>query len=361
MNKVLMVSCEGLGHGGVQDVIMNIVRGGSDKQHFDILVFTNEKRYYDEEFSQYGKILRLPHRQTLIDYYFRFFRIFLGTYKLLKGNDYNAIHCHNGWESGICLLAARLAGVNIRIAHFHEIFDNRTNPLKKLYNKFYGRLIQKNATKIIACSERSLDSFVGSSAKSEIIMNPIPLDRFKADFSRKRRLDFIHVGRFCDTKNQLFIVEVFSRIAKKHSDATLSLVGFNDDYKQKIILSAESLGLKIGKNLFFPPSDGNIAEYFANADYMIFPSLREGLGIALIEAQASGVECFVSDTVPQEANAGLCTFYSLNDGSQRWAEYIEDYISGSDRTVKEPDMSRFDLKIISKRYDEIYSGRGKAL
>ena len=44
MNKVLMVSCEGLGHGGVQDVIMNIVRGGSDKQHFDILVFTNEKR-----------------------------------------------------------------------------------------------------------------------------------------------------------------------------------------------------------------------------------------------------------------------------------------------------------------------------
>ena len=51
MDKVLLVSCEGLGRGGVQSVIMSIVKGLSDKFIFDIVLFTSEKRYYDDEFE----------------------------------------------------------------------------------------------------------------------------------------------------------------------------------------------------------------------------------------------------------------------------------------------------------------------
>ena len=52
MEKVLMVSCEGLGNGGVQSVMMSIVRNLKNKYDFDMLLFTDERRYYDDEFEK---------------------------------------------------------------------------------------------------------------------------------------------------------------------------------------------------------------------------------------------------------------------------------------------------------------------
>ena len=97
--RVLMVSCEGLGIGGVQNVMMNIVCNLSDEYAFDMLLFTDEKRYFDEEAEHYGVIYRIPNKETRIDYYIRFFRIFYGTYKLLKKNKYDVIHCNNDYAS----------------------------------------------------------------------------------------------------------------------------------------------------------------------------------------------------------------------------------------------------------------------
>ena len=91
MEKILEVSCNGLTNGGVQKVIMNIVRNLHDAYTFDIVVFNNEKEFFDEEFESYGgKIFRLPHKKVFkkkdIDFYFRGFRIFWGVYKILKKN-----------------------------------------------------------------------------------------------------------------------------------------------------------------------------------------------------------------------------------------------------------------------------------
>jgi len=88
--KVLQVSCEGLGNGGVQAVIMGICRHMPDV-HYDIILFTSERRYYDDEFEMLGgKIFRIPNYEGLskfrkkLDYYIRFFRIFMGTYEIIK-------------------------------------------------------------------------------------------------------------------------------------------------------------------------------------------------------------------------------------------------------------------------------------
>src|SRR5699024_9779687 len=104
---------------------MNICRNLPSVK-FDTLLFTDETRYYDNEFKKMGgTIHRIPHYEgsnvfrRRLDYYVRFLRIFVNIYVILKNNNYDVIHCHNELESGICNLAAYLAGVKIRIAHAH--------------------------------------------------------------------------------------------------------------------------------------------------------------------------------------------------------------------------------------------------
>ena len=352
-----MVSCEGLGKGGVQSVIMDIVRNLSDKYCFDVLLFTDEIRYYDNEFLKYGNIYRVPNKSTRIDYYTRFFRILTGTYKILKNGNYTVIHCHNSFESGICLLAARLAGVKIRIAHFHTIADNRVNFVRKIIDSFYCFLITQFATKKIACSEMALTSFVKEDSNCKIIMNPIDLDKFNSEKytdSRPKdgKIHFIHVGRFDDNKNQLFVIDTFCYIKKVITYADLTLIGFGDEYKKRMKQRIKEND--IGDSVRLLPHNSDIPKLLADSDYMIFPSISEGLGIALLEAQAMGVKCFVSDAVPKEADAGLCEFYDLNDGSRLWAEKIINSIQSVPRTKTCPDMHRFGLKNICGRYNEIY-------
>lgn len=68
--RVLMVSCEGLGNGGVQAIMMGIVRNLYTECHFDMLLFTSEKRYYDDEFLKYGgKIFRVPNMKEAIVFF----------------------------------------------------------------------------------------------------------------------------------------------------------------------------------------------------------------------------------------------------------------------------------------------------
>ena len=58
--KILLIAQEGLNKGGVQTVIMSIVRNLSHKYQFDIVLFTKEQRFYDNEFLEYGgRIFRI--------------------------------------------------------------------------------------------------------------------------------------------------------------------------------------------------------------------------------------------------------------------------------------------------------------
>ena len=172
--KVLMVACNGLGNGGVQNVMMNLVRKMSFQYDFDMLLFVAEREYYDDEFEKYGNIYRIPNKKMRVDYYIRFFRIFCGTYKLLKKNKYDIIHCNNEYESGICLLAAFLAKVKIRVVHSHVVFNLQIdNPIRKMLNKFYKLLLNKCSTNRVSCSQESGESIY--SKNFEVVVNPIDL------------------------------------------------------------------------------------------------------------------------------------------------------------------------------------------
>jgi glycosyltransferase involved in cell wall biosynthesis len=367
--KVLQVSCEGMGNGGVQAVIMGICRHMPDV-HYDIILFTSERRYYDDEFEMLGgKIFRIPNYEGLskirrkLDYFLRFFRIFMGTYKIIKKNGpYQAIHCHNYFESGICTFAASIAGVKVRISHSHNsVPPIKIKRIKRFYDYFLKILIKINSNIKIGCSEQAITYLYGNDKNAFVVNNAIDLKRFnreKYPYKYHKCIKFIHVGRYCFQKNQLFLLDVFYHTKKLLDDAQLTMIGFGKD-EEKIEKKIIKLGLE--ENVQMLPSDSDIPKLLSESDYFIFPSNYEGYSIVLLEAQAMGVKCFVSTNVPQEANMGLCEYLDLKKGAKAWAEYILKYKYNNNRYnrefVHDEVLKRYNIQEICKIYKGIYEGR----
>lgn len=299
MKKILEVSCNGLGNGGVQHVIMNIVSELKDEFIFDILVFNNGPEFFDEQFLSYGgKIHRIINKKKIlkkdIDVYFRGPRIFFNTYKILKENGpYDAIHCHNYFESFFCLLAAKKVGVKIRIVHSHnDASFIKFSRIQKAYQNILRKLILRTATHFIGCSKNACKYLFGEKNDSITIYNGIDLEKFKRtgsnDFFPCKKIKLLHVGNFSEQKNQLFLIEVMNELRVRNVDFELCLIGGgNQLYYNKVNQKIKERNLE--EFIKILPSNSNIPMEMNNADLFLFPSNYEGLGIVLIEAQATRI------------------------------------------------------------------------
>ncbi len=356
--KVLMVSCTGLGNGGAQAVIMSIVRRLSFKYLFDIVCF-NSDDYYKDEFESYGgKVFVVPVKNSRFDFYLRYNRLLKGISRVIRENGpYDAVHAHNYFESAISLHAAKKAGIKVRIAHSHNTsVGNTNNFIYCLYNSRYSKLIGKYSTARIGCS-RGACEFLFGDADAEVVNNAIDLKKYNKDLYPERKsgteLRMMHVGRYCDQKNQSFLLDMFREYTSCFGDAHLTMIGFGsekEDIKNKII----ELGLEDRVDML--PHDSDIPRIMSENDVFVFPSKFEGLGIVLIEAQAMGMYCYASDVVPSEADLGNCTYIPLSLGASGWAEKIHEHLSSHENGRHYVDMSSYDIENVIKKYDILYSG-----
>lgn len=359
MKKILEVSCNGLTNGGVQQVMMSIVRNLHNDYKFDMLIFTNEKEYYEDEFLSYGgEIFRIPRKKPVngkeIDFYYRGFNIFIGTYKILKKNGpYHAIHCHNYFESSMCLLAAKLAGVKIRIVHAHNDLSNVPYSKSRLIiQNIYKKIMNKCATEKIGCSKKALKYMYDSEGR--VIYNGIDLDRFNEARNKKRlsnsAIQLLHVGNFSPQKNQLFLIDIMEELIKDNVKCQLTLVGGKSNYYDDVYKMIISKGLEQYVRIL--PQNSDIPDVMSNADLFLFPSNYEGLGIVLIEAQAVGLHCIVSKAIPEEADLGNIEFVE-DFSKEKWVSRIK-YFINTYSEKKIVDMSSYDIKNVSRQYRKIY-------
>jgi len=130
-----------------------------------------------------------------------------------------------------------------------------------------------------------------------------------------------HVGRFSESKNQLFILKLLHCLHQNGVKATAILVG-DGPLKQKTEAEAERLGL--ADVVHFPGIRGDVPKWMYLFDVFVFPSLFEGFGIAALEAQCAGTPCIVSDGVPTtvDVGLGLVTNLSLEESIHKWTEVI---------------------------------------
>lgn len=360
--KILHVSSGGLSHGGVGAVILSVVQALHNQFDFSCVVFSR-KLGREEQFERYGKLYRIncypkKGKRDYFEVITRPFKLYFGIKRICRKEKFDIIHCHNQRDQWICLLAAKQAGVPIRIAHSHNTNSpKRISWIEKTYKGIAPGIIKRNATKLIGCSEQACLQFFLSDDFT-VVHNSVDLDRFSVSKRIENNgINFIHVGRFTYQKNQDFVLNTFAEICKSIDNAKLFLVGFGSDAEVERLKSLiVSLGIEDSVEMV-PGDKVDVVDYYKKSDYMIFPSRFEGFGIVLVEAQAMGIQCYVSENIQPEVNVGLLQFLNLSDGSKKWAECIvSDIQNGRKGCCDMSKLLQYSDEVISRQYADLYNG-----
>lgn len=313
--------------GGVEAVVMNYYRNiDHNKVQFDFICDSDSTDIPYEEIKKIGgKVILIPPYQKLIKYHKTLKKV------LIEGN-YTIVHSHINTLSVFSLYAAKKAKIPIRIAHSHST-TNKKEWKKNILKLFLRPLSYINATHYFSCTEHAGRWMFGNKKFEEgsvyVLNNAIDIKKFKYDEKireKKRKelginnnsLVFGHIGRFVAQKNHSFLIDIFHEIYKQNTNAILMLAGqgpLMEEIKNKV----EKLGLT--QAVIFLGQRNDVNELYQAMDVFLLPSLYEGLGMVLIEAQCSGLPCIASTEVPEVAKISEnFQFIDLTTPANIWAE-----------------------------------------
>lgn len=160
-----------------------------------------------------------------------------------------------------------------------------------------------------------------------------------------------HIGRFSEQKNHKFLIELFREISRQKKNSCLLMIGAGP-LEKEINLQLHNFGLD-GKYLILSHR-ADIPQLLKAMDVFVMPSLYEGLGIALVEAQAAGLRCIASDRIPQEAILTEKTIpISLDAPVEEWCRAILDT---SKKNICHENLEQYDMNHEIKRLEKLYLG-----
>lgn len=309
--------------GGVETFIMNYYRNiNRSIIQFDFISMFNKLCFEDEMINLGAKIYKVTNvKKNPIKYYFQL-------KKRIKENNYKIVHVNMLSAANIVpIIAAKKAGAKTIIAHSHNT-DVPKKILKKFLNNINKNIIIKKATNLWACSKKAGNWMFDNKRQFDIIPNAIEMEKFiynpvireeiREKNNIKNELVIGHVGRMCEQKNHDFLIDCFYEVTKKNPNVVLMLIG-EGEFEKKLRTKVEQLN--ISEKVKFIGVVNNVQDYFQAMDLFVLPSKFEGLGIVLIEAQTSGLQCIAADCVPQETNIfNKVHFEKLEKNS--WSEDI---------------------------------------
>lgn len=342
-----------MNRGGVETLLMNLYRNiDREKIQFDFL--TSNEGVFDEEIkSMGGKIYRIPYlTKTGISKYTKALRQFFSQHR-----EFQIVHAHMDKVSGIVLREAKREGIAIRIAHSHSTRSEGAI-LKRIIKGYCGLYIDSKANRYFACGNNAANFLFSKKKHVGIINNGIEVSNFKFSNSIRHKMrnelgiedKFVigHVGRFSEPKNHQFLIDIFVEIYKLNPNARLLLIG-TGGLEESIRNKVDKLG--IANAVYFLGSRGDVNQVLQAFDIMVFPSLYEGLPVTLIEAQASGLKCVISDNITTEVDmTGNIEYISLDKEADYWAKMILKYNYEYEREseYKKIIEKKYDIKQISK-------------
>ena len=162
-----------------------------------------------------------------------------------------------------------------------------------------------------------------------------------------------HVGRFHYAKNHLYLIYIFYEITKRCDDAILMLLGDGSE-RESVEALVEELGLR--EKVLFAGNKQNVSDYYQAMDYVVFPSRYEGLPGTIVEAQAAGLRCLISDSIAREVVCtDLVSSESIEKEPKVWADVV---IAGKDyersNRIEEMRKKGFDVFGQVSIYEKIY-------
>lgn len=349
--------------GGAETMIMNLYRNiNRSKVQFDFVVHTTDKCAFDEEIIALGgKIYRVPmyNGRNHVKYKKSWNDLFS------KYSEYKIIHAHIRSTSSIFLKIAQKFKITT-IAHSHStsngsgIIANFKNVLQKNIVTYSDFLLaaSEEAGKWLFGSEviKNDNFFVLNNAieTEKFLYNPKIRVKIRKELGLKDEFMVGHIGSFGKVKNHEFLIDIFESISKKNNNAKLLLVG-DGGLRSEIEAKVEKLGLK--EKIIFTGIQPNANDFLQAMDVFLMPSLYEGLPVALVEAQASGIQCVISDNITDEVKiTNLVDSISLEKSPNYWAEQINKYSTGYHRKdmSKEIINAGYDVKTTAKCLEEFY-------
>ncbi len=352
----LLYTVNGLRVNGVSAVIMQYITM-LNKKDYEISLVT------DEIAPQFRQVLQDNHINVITSANRK--KNQLAYYKelkgIIKGGKYDIIHAHgNSATLAVEMLAARKCGVAIRIAHSHN-----TTCVHKIFDKMLRPIFYKTYTYGIGCGDEAGKWLFGSHPHM-VIKNGIDLKKFSFDFQKRTEIrnklgindKYVvgHIGRFTDQKNHDFIIEVFESYLKNNLDSVLLLLG---DGPRESEIKALVKEKNLENYVIFYGTTSDTSAFYSAFDIFLFPSKFEGVPLTLVEAQANGLTCLISDKIsPEVIITELISVKSLSDKAE-WVQALQ-HISlqqreqNSRQAVKDLTQAGFEISSVLKQVDELY-------
>lgn len=319
--------------GGAETVFMKYYRAlDKSRYQLDFCVSADEPGFYDAEIEAMGGMIVHTVKKTEAGP--------VASFKRLKqiardGNYCCAIRSSQHSLSSLDLLAMKLGGVPKTIFRSSNTGTVSNSKKEDLLHSLCKPLVKFAATDYAAPSTEAGEYMFGKSGVTgshfRLMKNALNLEDYAYDVTTRnetrRELGipddaFVvgHVGRFNQQKNHLFLIDIFSEIVKRKSGAFLLLVG-RGETREAVEKYVVELGL--ADQVVFAGVRSDVSRLYSAMDTFVFPSLYEGLPNVIVEAQANGLPCVISDTITKEVmvcgNVSCC---SLSKDPRDWASAV---------------------------------------
>jgi len=320
-------------NGGVAQMMWRVYRAlDRHRLQFDFLTHDTPDNFQDEVCSLGARVFRIETLGRLgpFSYVATIRRI------IREQGPFAAVHVHTNYQAGIVGIAARLEKVDKRICHIQGTY---ITPRNRAMLPMYLLLIRLGCNLRLACNEEAGRYYYGSH-EFVVVPNAIDFNEFKYDglkasaIRNELGLDSYevvlgHVGRFTIEKNHRFSIDVLEEMRRTGANACLVLAG-DGPLKRAIEKRVSAKGL--AAHVKFLGVRPDVPALLAGLDVLLLPSLSEGQPSVVIEAQASGLPCLVSDGVTRSVDfgLGLLTFLPL-DSPADWVPSLRARHTGQRR------------------------------
>lgn len=299
-------------------IIAQLCIGGAEKVARDIGLYADTNEYeshyvvfgdkvgeYESALTEHGcKVFHMPSPSAGYSDFMNSLK------KLMREYDYQAVHAHTMFNAGWVMLAAKQMKVPVRVAHAHSILDNGGGFVTKTYETLMRRLILSCATDLVACGVGAGKRLFGEKAfkqRGKLILNGIETAEFAFNTETRERMrselgiadKFVigHAGHLAAVKNQKFLITLMPDILKNRKNAVLLMLGEGED---RAMLEGRIAELGLQDKVIMTGNVPNVYDYLCAMDVFAFPSLFEGMPLSIVEVQANGLPCVISDRVPKD-------------------------------------------------------------
>lgn len=364
MKKILVV-VDNLNSGGIASVVLNIAEATDTENYiFDYILYKQPNNDVVQRIEKIkGKyfVVKRISETTPIKYVKKIREI------IRNNGPYDAIHAHTSSFIWLSCLAAKKENIPIRIGHAHGSRNSKQFLMSEWLYSILKYLNGKYCTKKIACAEISGQYIFGNEFdfipnfidhKKYLTVNIEEIDEFMFQYSIPKNIEiYCFIGYLGGEKNPMFALKIFEEILRDNSNSFLLIAGDGPDSLQlEEYIKRNQMENKVK---MFGNTD-KVREILQISQTLLMPSFSEGMSMALLEAQISGVNCIVSKGVPKtnDIKAGLfhqCSTLSV----ENWIDMIKEVKKNDEisqmEIIKSLEKIEYNKESVVKKYEMIYS------